>query len=108
MREFSQVTVGFIKKVRGEIEAGGNTRKIVVPSGLQKELLAYCARNGIRQGPIFVAQRGGELHRVVVNAAMKPVSYTHLDVYKRQEKTFCFTGTDTGNQENLSNTFLHL
>lgn len=71
LREFPQVTVGFIKKGRGEFRVGENVRKIVVPAGLQKELLAYCARNGIHQGPIFVAQRGGELHRVAVNAAMK-------------------------------------
>lgn len=70
-REFPQVTVGFIKKGRGEFITGENVRKIVVPSGLQKELLAYCARNGIRKGPIFLAQRGGDLHRVVVNSTMK-------------------------------------
>ncbi|MEI3523310.1 MAG: hypothetical protein V8Q36_03805 [Anaerotignum sp.] len=58
LREFPQVTVGFIKKGRGEIITGENVRKIVVPSGLQKELLAYCARNGIRKGPFFLAQRG--------------------------------------------------
>lgn len=71
LREFPQVTVGFIKKGRGEFITGENVRKIVVPSGLPKELLAYCARNGIRKGPIFLAQRGGDLHRVVVNSAMK-------------------------------------
>lgn len=105
LREFSQVTVGFVKKGRGEIEAGGNTRKIVVPSSLQKELLAYCARNGIRQGPIFVAQRGGELHRVVVNAAMKQLCQS-AGVKPEKATPSCLRGlyerTQQELQENIS------
>lgn len=71
LREFSQITVSFVKKGRGEIGTRGNARSVVMPSSFQKELLAYCARNGIQSGPVFFAPRGGELNRVVVNAAMK-------------------------------------
>lgn len=71
LREFPQITVSFVKKGRGEIGTSGNSRKVVIPSCLQKELLAYCARNHIDEGSVFLAPRGGELNRVVVNAAMK-------------------------------------
>lgn len=105
LREFPQVTVGFIKKGRGEITTGENVRKIVVPSGLQKELLAYCARNGIHQGPIFVAQRGGDLHRVAVNAAMKQLCHA-AGVVPEKATPSCLRGlyerTQQELQENIS------
>lgn len=105
LREFSQVTIGFIKKGRGEIEKGKTARKIVVPSGLQKELLAYCARNGIHEGPIFVAQRGGELHRVVVNTAMKQLCQS-AGVKPEKATPSCLRGlyerTQKELQENIS------
>lgn len=71
VREFPQITVSLVKKGRGDIQIGGCSRRIDVPSSLQKELLAYCGRNKITKGPIFVSKRGGELHRVAVNMSMK-------------------------------------
>ena len=105
LREFPQVTVGFVKKGRGEFEIGGNIRKIIVPSGLRKELLAYCARNGIHQGPVFVAQRGGDLHRVAVDAAMKQLCHV-AGVVPEKATPSCLRGlyerTQQELQENIS------
>lgn len=67
--------------------------------------MAYCARNGIRQGPIFVAQRGGDLHRVAVNAAMKQLCHA-AGVVPEKATPSCLRGlyerTQQELQENIS------
>nr|WP_294584431.1 hypothetical protein [uncultured Anaerotignum sp.] len=105
MREFSQLTVDFIKNGRGEIGIGGNTRQIVVPSSFQKELLAYCGRNDIHDGPIFLSQKGEELHRVTVNMAMKQLCQS-AGVAPEKATPSCLRGlyeqTQQELQENIS------
>ena len=67
--------------------------------------MAYCARNGIRQGPIFVAQRGGELHRVAVNTSMKQLCQS-AGVKPEKATPSCLRGlyerTQQELQENIS------
>lgn len=72
-QELPEVTVEAVQE--GKIICNQNKYKqiVTVPRCLQKELLDFAERSGIRSGAIFLTRDGKPMHRTYVSAAMKPV-----------------------------------
>ena len=70
---------------------------MVIPDQLRQELGGFAESAKILEGPIFISRSGKCWDRVAIHKSLKKlcreakvdeekaVSYTHLDVYKRQE-----------------------
>ena len=69
--ELPCVTVEAVQKGSINIQQKGSFR---IPEVLQRELLAYAARHGIREGAIFITSRGKMLRRSAVTAAVQSLS----------------------------------
>ena len=69
--ELPQMTVDFVKKGSGIFSGNGQERKVVIPRSFQRELVDYCKRSNMEHGAIFRSQRGTNIHRITINAAMK-------------------------------------
>lgn len=69
--ELPQMTVDFVKAGSGVFCGNEQERKVVIPRSFQRELVDYCKRNNMESGAIFRSQRGTNIHRITINAAMK-------------------------------------
>ena len=69
--ELPGVTVEAVQQGSINIQQKGSFR---IPEVLQRELLAYAARHGIREGAIFITSRGKMLRRSAVTAAVQSLS----------------------------------
>lgn len=63
IQELEQVTVEAVREGAIRLEGYRGKRLRRLPAALQKELLAYAQREGIRKGPVFVARDGGPMVR---------------------------------------------
>ena len=64
-------TVEAVRLGRAEVANKGKTRTVFLPGKLQKELLNYAKRRGIRSGPVFVTRSGRPLDRSNIWHEMK-------------------------------------
>ena len=58
VQELTSVTVEHVREGKLEICNKGKRRQVYLPRKLRKELLSYCADNGISQGPVFLTFGG--------------------------------------------------
>jgi len=74
VQDLHELTVETVRE--GRIVCGRNRKQqiLTVPKCLQKELLSYTDRNGIRTGPVFVGKDGRPMHRSLISVLLKPVS----------------------------------
>ena len=75
-QEAGKVTVEAV--ARGQVEAvsGGVQQLLRIPSLLQKELLDFARRQGIREGPLFRTRTGRPLSRTNITDAIHALSRT--------------------------------
>jgi len=72
--EVQYITVEAIQAGRPDIALKGKIRTILLPTKcLQKRLLNFADRNGIRSGPIFLTRDGRPMHRTYISGVTKPV-----------------------------------
>ena len=73
VQDVPEVTVEAVRA--GRIVCGKNRTQqvLTVPKCLQKELLSFAERNGIRSGPVFLTRDGRPMHRTYISGVMKPV-----------------------------------
>lgn len=64
--ELPFITVENVRKGNALIYHKGRSREIFIADSLQKELLAYCRRAGIREGAVFLGSRGKPITRGAV------------------------------------------
>ena len=64
VQELTSVTVEHVREGKLEIYNKGKRRQVYLPRKLRKELLSYCADNGISQGPVFLTFGGQVPDRV--------------------------------------------
>ena len=64
VQELTSVTVEHVREGKLEICNKGKWRQVYLPRKLRKELLSYCADNGISQGPVFLTFGGQVPDRV--------------------------------------------
>lgn len=69
--ELKLLTVEAVKQGYVELPIfGGNIQELLVPVGLQRELLAYAGRRNITSGPIFLTKIGKPMWRTTVTAVI--------------------------------------
>jgi len=73
VQDLQELTVEAIRE--GRVICGKSRKQqiLTIPKCLQKELLSFAGRNGIRSGPIFLTRDGRPMHRTYISGAMKPV-----------------------------------
>lgn len=69
--ELADITVGALRRGEAEIANKGKTRRIVIPKQLRAKLSAFCSRQGIKDGPLFLTRRGRPLTRGQIWAELK-------------------------------------
>ena len=69
--EHKYVTVAALKQGCTSVNNKGKIREIIFPKKLQKSLLNYCKRYGIKKGSVFVTKRGNPLDRSNIWSMMK-------------------------------------
>lgn len=74
MQELSQVTVEAVQKGVIRVSCHNQKRNLYMPAVLQKELLDFAKREGIRKGPLFVTRKGGPLSRSSVYHSVNGIS----------------------------------
>ncbi|WP_394267430.1 hypothetical protein [Anaerotignum sp.] len=103
--ELPELTVNIVKKGSGVFHSNGQERKIAIPKTFQRELLDYCKRNDILEGRIFRSQKGTDIHRITVNAAMKQLCQI-ADVAPEKANPRCllrlYEQTQTQLQDNVA------
>ena len=91
--EVRYITAEAVREGRPEIALQGTIRTILLPGKLCRKLEKYARQKKITSGELFLTRSGRPMSRKQIWAEMKgvcraagvaPVSYTHLDVYKRQ------------------------
>lgn len=65
------VTVEALRRGSVRVRSKGKERLVFLPPALVKQLLAYCDRQGVQSGPVFVTRSGNPLNRSNIWAAMK-------------------------------------
>ena len=75
--EVKYITVEALHLGKAEISLKGKIRTILLPNKLCRKLLKYAKKQKTVSGEVFLTRNG-----------TGPVSYTHLDVYKRQHEPF--------------------
>lgn len=73
VQDLQELTVEAVRE--GRVVCGKSRKQqiLTVPKCLQKELLSFAERNGIRSGPVFLTRDGRPMHRTYVSGVMKPV-----------------------------------
>ena len=73
VQDLQELTVEAVRE--GRVVCGRNRKQqiLTVPKCLQKELLSFAERGGIRSGPVFLTRDGRPMHRTYISGAMKPV-----------------------------------
>ena len=73
VQDLQELTVEAVRE--GRVVCGRNRKQqiLTVPKCLQKELLSFAERSGIRSGPVFLTRDGRPMHRTYISGAMKPV-----------------------------------
>lgn len=69
--ELSYITIGAVKAGKAIVNCKGKTRIILIPRQIQMMLTAFAAKQGIKQGPIFVTKGGKPLDRSNIWREMK-------------------------------------
>ena len=69
--ELQNITVEAVVKGEAVVSCKGKTRKIFIVKSLQKKLLRYAKKQGIRQGTLFITRIGQPLNRSTVWRQMK-------------------------------------
>lgn len=46
-------------------------RTVMVPEGLREELIDYCRRTGVKEGPVFLSRKGVPVRRTAVSDSMR-------------------------------------
>ena len=69
VQELPQLTAGAVRRGAVELEYHNckQRRVLHLPKGLQKELLAYMGREGIKEGPVFQSPGGVPMARSSIN-----------------------------------------
>lgn len=73
VQDLQELTVEAVRE--GRVVCGRNRKQqiLTVPKCLQKELLSFAERSGIRSGPVFLTRDGRPMHRTYISGVMKPV-----------------------------------
>ena len=73
VQDLQELTVEAVQA--GRVVCGRNRKQqiLAVPQCLQKELLSFTERSGIRSGPVFLTRDGRPMHRTYISGVMKPV-----------------------------------
>lgn len=74
VQDLHELTVESVQEGRIVCGRGKKQQILTVPKCLQKEILSYADRKGIRTGPIFRTKDGRPMFRSNINQLMKPVS----------------------------------
>lgn len=74
--ELEFITVESLKYNRAVIHSKGKLREILLPETLSKRLMAYCKRENIENGSIFVTKKGNPLNRSNIWKDMKALCKT--------------------------------
>ena len=82
--ELRFITAEAVASARVEIVNKGKLRTIFLSDKLRRLLKKYLQKEQRTAGAVFVTSSGRPLDRSNIWRDMKAVSYTHLDVYKRQ------------------------
>lgn len=69
--ELRDITVRAVRDGRAEVRSKGKTRIIMIQKRLQHALLAYCARQKIKDGSVFITRGGLPLDRSNIWSEMK-------------------------------------
>ena len=69
--ELSSITVQALKNGMASTYNKGKERKILMPGKLQKRLLCYVRKYGIKKGPVFQTKKGRALDRTYIWREMK-------------------------------------
>lgn len=69
--ELPAITVRAVRRRRAIIRCKGKCREILIPAELCRRLQAWCAKEHIRSGPVFVGRTGEPLSRVTVWRTIK-------------------------------------
>lgn len=73
VQDLEELTVEAVKKGQVICKKNRSRQLIVIPGCIQKELLSFAERNGIRSGPLFLTRDGRPMYRTHVYGVMKPV-----------------------------------
>ena len=74
IRELPQLTVEVVQNGQWIADSGGEKQWIQLPGCLRTELLAYCRRQGLTAGPVFVTRRGLPLRRTQVTGDIQKLT----------------------------------
>ncbi|MBM6828633.1 tyrosine-type recombinase/integrase [Anaerotignum lactatifermentans] len=69
--ELRYITAEAVKRGRAEVNCKGKHRVIFFPRALQKKLIHYGKKKGIRRGALFITKNGNPLNRSNIWAEMK-------------------------------------
>ena len=68
------ITAAAARTGRAQVENKGKMRTVFLPQKLCAQLLCYCARQGIREGEIFITRNGRPLDRSNIWSMMKALA----------------------------------
>lgn len=74
MQELSQITVEAVREGTVLLSCHNQKRNLYMPAVLQKELLNFAKREGIRTGPLFVTRKGRPMSRSSVYHSINGIS----------------------------------
>lgn len=80
-------------------------KQVGIPGPLQKEMVAYAARKGIRDGPMFITRNGTLMRRSAVTAAVQRLAHdARVDPAKCNPRCLrkLYQSTKAGIQQNIS------
>ena len=72
--ELEMITVEAIQTGVAKVRSKGKTRLVSLVGNLRKKLRAYCKKNGIKGGAVFVSRNGNPLNRSYIWRKMKELS----------------------------------
>lgn len=74
VQELPQITVESVREGAIPVECHNRRRNLRIPGVLQKELLDYARRKGIKKGPLFVTREGTPMSRTAVYHCINNIS----------------------------------
>ena len=72
--ELEMITVEAVQSGVAKVRGKGKNRQVSLVGNLRKKLQAYCKRNGIEKGTIFLSKKGNPLNRSYIWRIMKELS----------------------------------
>ena len=73
VQDLHELTVEAVREGKIVCGRGQNRQVLTVPKCIQKELLSYANKNGVRSGPVFITRNGRPIYRTHISGTMKTV-----------------------------------